>query len=435
MSSKKYSFKLDTSEGHSLKDGSYPVMLVVRKEGRRKTIYMGASAMFVEIKKKDGRSEIKSQWNEKFQRYEVDGRKELHPDRIKLNSWLDEMAGRCDDIITEFEKNKIDWTLSQFEQALLNKSKKSGIEAYFLQFIETLDKAGKFGNKKCYESTLDMLKKNDRDFGKRVFNEIDLKYVKKFSEYLDTRGQSGNTKKYYIKTLRSIMNKAIKDGECSAVSYPFGKDGYSIAALAQETEKRYLPNEYIEKMKTAELQTYPLNWSRNLFLFSYYCQGMAIVDMAAMKTKNIVVGEGGSRYIVYRRQKTESKNAKFIRIKITENIQSILDWAKEDKTRIEDYLLPIVSIGGYEGQKLYTHIKDRYKRYNKHLKKLGEKLKFEGIRLSSYMSRHSYAMRLKNSGIPEDVISEALGHKDLSTTKVYLDSFQNNEVDKANEVL
>ena len=112
-----------------------------------------------------------------------------------------------------------------------------------------------------------------------------------------------------------------------------------------------------------------------------------------------------------------------------------MDWAKKDRTRISDYLLPIVSIDGYEGQKLYTHIKDRYKRYNKHLKKLGTELKFEGISLSSYQSRHSYAMRLKNSGIPEDVISEALGHKDLMTTKTYLDSFQNNEIDKANEVL
>ncbi|HZL11677.1 MAG TPA: site-specific integrase [Prolixibacteraceae bacterium] len=432
MAAKYYSFRIDRSEGKILKDGSHPIVLVIRKEGQRKKLYLGISASYYI----NANKEICSQWNEEFQRYSTDGRKkDLHPDREKNNNWLNEVSVRCDAIINEFEKNRIDWTLNQFEQALLNKSKKTGIEAYFLQFIETLDKAGKFGNKKCYESTLYMLKKNDRDFEKRVFNEIDLKYVKRFSDYLDERGQSGNTKKYYIKTLRSIMNKAIKDGECSAVSYPFGKDGYSIAALAQETEKRYLPNEYIEKMKIAELKTYPLNWSRNLFLFSYFAQGMSVVDMAALRTKNIIVGEGESRYIVYRRQKTEGKKTRFIRIKITENLQNLLDWAKKDQTRVNDYLLPIVSIDGYEGQKLYTHIRDRYKRFNKHLKSLGTELKFEGIRLSSYQSRHSYAMRLKNSGIAEDVISEALGHKDLLTTKTYLDSFQNNEIDKANEVL
>ena len=98
-------------------------------------------------------------------------------------------------------------------------------------------------------------------------------------------------------------------------------------------------------------------------------------------------------------------------------------------------LTPCITNGSYEGEQLYNHIRDRYRKYNKHLKTLGKELGFEGIKLSSYMSRHSYAMRLKNSGIPEDVISEALGHKDLSTTKVYLDSFQKDEIAKANELL
>ena len=423
MSIKNYSFKIDCSESHLKKDGSNPIMLVVRKEGRRKTIKLGISG-------------IPYQWNDEFQRFEVDNRKkDLHPDRVTLNSWLDKMAARCDELIQDFEKSKTDWTLNQFEQSLLNKSKKTGIEAYFLQYIEKLDRAGKFGNKRCYVNTLDMLKKNDKNFGNKVFNEIDYKYVKKFDEYLDERGCVGNTKKYYIKTLRAIVNKAIKDGEASSVTYPFGKDGFSIAALAQETEKRYLSGEYLERMKSAKLNTYPMNWSRNLFLFSYYTQGMSWVDMAGLKSKNIVMFEGG-KYIVYRRQKTEGKNAKIIRIKITESIQNLLEWFKQSCKLIDDYLLPIVSMKGYEGQKLYETIRHRYKKYNDYLKKLGTiELKFEGVKLSSYMSRHSYAMRLKNSGIPEDVISEALGHKELSTTKVYLDSFQNGEIDKANEIL
>ena len=112
-----------------------------------------------------------------------------------------------------------------------------------------------------------------------------------------------------------------------------------------------------------------------------------------------------------------------------------MNWFSLNTQLVEDYLTPCITIEGYKGEQLYNHIRDRYRRYNKHLKTLGRELKFEGIELSSYMSRHSYAMRLKNSGIPEDVISEALGHKDLSTTKIYLDSFQKDEIAKANEVL
>ena len=143
------------------------------------------------------------------------------------------------------------------------------------------------------------------------------------------------------------------------------------------------------------------------------------------------------KYICYRRAKTESKNAKIIRIKITDNIQNLLDWFTINTKLVDSHLTPVITRKGYEGQKLYDHIRDRNRKFNKHLKTLGDSdnLKFEGIQLSSYQSRHSYAMRLKNSGIPEDVISEALGHKDLSTTKTYLDSFQNDEIAKANEVL
>ncbi len=435
MGEKSYSFKLNSARSHQKADGSYPIMLVVRKDGQRKTINIGLFAAYNEIKKRDGSTEIVSQWNEHFQRYEVKGKKGLHPDREKFNSMLDERSGRCDDIIKDFEKKRIDWTLNQFEAAFLHKAKKTGVESYFLEHINKLGRAGKIGNKACYENGLHILKEYDKKFGGLIFNELDLKYIKGFHDYLQIdRGCAGNTIKYYMKTLRSLLNKAIKDGEASANTYPFGKTGYSVAELAQETEKRYLPNEYIEKLKTAELETYTKSWARNLFLFSYYCQGMSFVDMANLTNKNILVLEGG-KYIAYRRQKTEGKNAKIIRIKITEHIQSLLDWARNETRLIEGYLLPIVSIEGYEGQELYTHIRNRFKKLNIHLKKLAEDLKFEGVKLTSYVSRHSYAMRLKNSGIAEDVISEALGHKDLATTKVYLDSFGNNEIAKANELL
>ena len=418
-----FSFKLNFSKTNQWKDGSFPLCLVVRKDDQRKIISLRASA-------------FKEQWNDETQRFDVDKRKtNLHPDRVLLNVWLNEVEGRCYEILKDFEKNRTDWTLNQFEQAFLNKSKKTGIESYFLQHIDKLNRAGKIGNKICYENTLDMLKIYDPKFGKMVFNELDLKYIKGFHEYLQIeRGCVGNTIKYYIKTLRALLNKAISDGEASSVTYPFGKNGYSVAELVQETDKRYLPSEYIERLKTANIDTYHLNWCRNLFLFSYYCQGMSFVDVANLTNKNILVYEDG-KYITYRRQKTEGKNSKFIRIKITEQIQIILDWFKIESKLIGDHLTPVVSIDGYEGEALYNHIRNRYKRFNNYLKPLAESLNFEGVQLSSYMSRHSYAMRLKNSGIPEDVISEALGHKDLSTTKVYLDSFGNNEIANANKCL
>ena len=422
MKSKQFSFKLNGFRDHIKKDGSYPVVLIVRKDGLRKMLVLGISA-------------IPEQWHEGLQRYDVDKRKKnLHPDRDKNNTWLDEQSTKCENLIKDFDKNKTDWTLNQFEQSFLNKSKMTGIEQYFLQHIEKLSKSGHVGNMICYQNTLYMIKLYDKKFDKRVFSEIDLKYINGFHDYLNSeRGCAGNTIKYYMRAFRALLNKAIIDKEASEITYPFGKNGYSVAGLTEETAKRYLPSEYLEKLKSATLETYPLNWSRNLFLFSYYCQGMSFVDMAAL-TKDSIKFDSGTKCIVYKRQKTEGK-ARFIYIQISEQIQNLLDWFKNGSSLIGNFLVPIVSIEGYEGEELYEHIRNRSKKFNIHLKKLADKLEFKNVKLTSYVSRHSYAMRLKESNVPEDVISEALGHKELSTTKVYLSSFGSKIIADANKNL
>jgi integrase len=405
------------------KDGSFPVCLIVRKLNARKIIFTGLSAM-------------PEQWNSKFELFEVGARrKDLHPDREKYNSWLNEKKTLCEDILKTYDRNKTDWTLTMFEQEFLNRSKHTGVEGFFNIVIDKLTKAGSIGNATCYARTMDMLKMFDADFSRKVFQDIDFKYVSRFDDYLKIdRGCKGNTVSYYMRALRALLNRAIKEGEASEVGYPFGKHGYSVSGQSQETQKRYLPSQYIEALKTAEIDSPALQWTRNLFLFSYYCQGMAIVDMAYLTDKNILLFENG-RFICYRRHKTESKKAKIIQIKITDNIQSLLTWFKKNTKLVDDYLLPVITKKGYDGQQLYDHIRDRNRKFNKHLKTLGNDLKFEGIMLSSYQARHSYAMRLKNNGISEDVISEALGHKDLATTKTYLDSFASEVIAKANEVL
>lgn len=423
MKLEKYQIKPYLSKSHEKPDGSFPLILVIRRAGMRKHISLNASS-------------TTEQWNYDYQAYAVDKRrKDLHPDRDKLNDWLLSVKKRVSDILKEYEDSKTDWTLTMFEQEFLNRSKHTGVEGFFSNVIEKLTRAGNIGNATCYARTLDMLKKFDSEFSRKVFQDIDFKYVSRFDDYLKIdRGCKGNTVSYYMRALRALLNRAIKEGEASEVTYPFGKHGYSVSRQSQETQKRYLPSQYIEAMKTAEIDSPALQWSRNLFLFSYYCQGMALVDMAYLTDKNILLFENG-RFICYRRHKTESKKAKIIQIKITDNIQSLLDWFKKNTKLVDDYLLPVITKKGYDGQQLYDHIRDRNRKFNKHLKTLGKDLKFVGIRLSSYQARHSYAMKLKNSGISEDIISEALGHKDLSTTKTYLDSFASEVIAKANEVL
>jgi integrase len=57
------------------------------------------------------------------------------------------------------------------------------------------------------------------------------------------------------------------------------------------------------------------------------------------------------------------------------------------------------------------------------------------IPLTTYVSRHSWATIAKRQGVPTAVISEGLGHETERTTQIYLDSFENDVLDAANDLI
>ena len=67
---------------------------------------------------------------------------------------------------------------------------------------------------------------------------------------------------------------------------------------------------------------------------------------------------------------------------------------------------------------------------NRELKVLASELEIEAD-MTTYVARHSFATILKNSGVNISLISEMLGHTDLKTTQIYLDSFENTQMEAA----
>ena len=52
-----------------------------------------------------------------------------------------------------------------------------------------------------------------------------------------------------------------------------------------------------------------------------------------------------------------------------------------------------------------------------------------------YISRHTWATLAKYCQVPEEVISEGLGHSSLEVTRTYLKSFEGEELNRANIVV
>ena len=67
---------------------------------------------------------------------------------------------------------------------------------------------------------------------------------------------------------------------------------------------------------------------------------------------------------------------------------------------------------------------------NRELKKLGEQIGLQ-IPLTTYVARHTYATVLKREGVNVALISESLGHSNIQTTQIYLDPFENSQIDEA----
>ena len=52
-----------------------------------------------------------------------------------------------------------------------------------------------------------------------------------------------------------------------------------------------------------------------------------------------------------------------------------------------------------------------------------------------YISRHTWATLAKYCEVPEEIISEGLGHSSLEVTRTYLKRFENDKLSKANLII
>ena len=108
-------------------------------------------------------------------------------------------------------------------------------------------------------------------------------------------------------------------------------------------------------------------------------------------------------------------------------MQVIEKYSKESK----GYLFPILDSQIHKtALQKQNRIHKILGKVNKNLKLLAANLGVEA-NITTYVARHSFASVLKKSGVNIALISEALGHSDLATTQIYLDSFDNEQVDEA----
>lgn len=389
------SIKVLLNRHKKLKNGSHPIILQFIKDRKKKVFYLSQSAT------EDEWTEGKSLPSKR------------HPYQAKLTNFIKKRVADANELIFQFESKNKPYTLEDLVTKFSGRESSEYLFVYFDQVIERLEKQGMKGNEivyKCARTSLFSFLEKDI-----LLADIDYKFLIAYEEYLNTEGLKINSISVYMRTLRALLNKAIKEDVLSDEAYPFKK--YTIKSEA--TAKRAISKDDINKIRDLDLEPYStLDMTRDFFMFSYYNRGMSFVDLAFLKHSDIQDGR-----IVYTRRKTGQKFS----IKLTDHSKNLI--SKYYK-KGNGYIFPIIT----RPEKEFLDYKNAGRLMNKKLKILAEKA---GIKaeLTTYVSRHSWATIAKRAGIPTAVISEGLGHETEETTQIYLDSFENKVLDDANELI
>lgn len=397
------SIKLSLDTRRIKKDGSYPIILRITHFRSTTSIKLGQSIPI-------------AFWDEKKQqvRKAYKGVSSVN----RLNNIILKEKAKANDIINKLSENKELSFLSiqQLKNKLVKKVSINSFFEYGLSLVRDMRQANRFGTANSYNAIIQVLKKYNG--GKDLkFNQINLDFLNKFEKYHLRKGNSINGLAVYMKTIRAIYNKAIKEDLVPKEAYPF--ENYKIRLIP--TEKRALEIDSLKlilNMKIAPNQS--LFHYRNYFLISYMFYGISFMDLAFLKLANIK-----NDRLNFQRKKTSKQYS----IKITTQMKSILSYYIKNKNK-EDYIFPIIKRQDSELQ--YKDVIWARKRYNMGLKEIAEHCNIEQ-RLTSYVSRHSFATHAMHHDIPLQAISAMLGHSKLNTTQIYLKTLPNEVLDGYNE--
>ena len=372
----------------TLSNGEHPLMLRVYKNGKRKLVSIGISIH-------------PNLWD-----VSKNCPKKTCPNKELINKIIADKIAEYNKQILELKVEQKEYTAASLVESTEQELKPKTVKEFYSELIEEFKKNGKAGNTSIYTDSLNSLKaftKNKLDF---YFSNINKKWLEKYEQWQKDKGNKETSISLQFRTLRSAYNKAIDAGVANKKFYPF--DEYKVSKFNTKTKKRAISKEevmkiiYTETINATKLRTL----TRDVFTFSY-------------SVDNICNGK-----LKYTRQKTHGE----IKLKLCDQAREIINKYHEKKAR---YLFPIFDA---KVHKTPVQKKNRVHKVlakvNRELKVLASELEIEAD-MTTYVARHSFATILKNSGVNISLISEMLGHTDLKTTQIYLDSFENTQMEAA----
>ncbi|OJU46538.1 MAG: integrase [Bacteroidales bacterium 45-6] len=383
----------------TLSNGENPLMLRICKDGKRtyQSLGISISPQLWDFKKNEPKLKC--------------------PDRERIISIILKKKEAIQKKILEFNSEEKDYTVN----SLLGEKQQNircSVEEYYLQLIRQYEETNNRGNRRVYKSSLNSLLSFSKNKLNITFQEINVNWLEKYEKWLRAKKNKETTISLLFRTLRSAYNKAIEDKCAKKAQYPFNE--YKLSKFDVSTQKRAISKSDIMKIKNLDLtgQRFYIRFSRDMFIFSYLCSGINFTDIS-----NLILENLSGNFLHYKRQKT----GKNVKVSLLPDARNIIETYKNDS----GYLFPILDRKIHEtSTQKENRIHKVLGHVDRNLKKVA-KLAQVDTTLTTYVARHSFATILKKSGVNIALIGEALGHSDIATTQIYLDSFDSEQVDEA----
>lgn len=337
----------------------------------------------------------------------------IHPNTKRLNLKLLKTFYQIEEAILELDTNfSIDKLRSKLGYST-NFDSNLTFKQFADQIIEQMFAVKRTGNAIVYQTAVNRLINYAHDSIR--FEDLNYKLLTDFEHYLKISGLKQNSIANYFRSIRALYNLAIKRGLVERSKYPF----HDVTIKSQRTAKRAISKAEIERLNNLHLDNdSPAQKALKYFMLSFYLRGISFTDMAYLKPINLK-----NDRIEFNRRKT----GKYYSIKLFKEAKDIINDLSSDEN---EYILPILPMHiEEESLRAKKIIQQWIKTTNKYLKRISNQICLES-KLTTYVSRHSFASIAKHLGYSNELIAESLGHEyGNRTTSIYLDAFDTDKID------
>lgn len=277
---------------------------------------------------------------------------------------------------------------------------------YHSRKIKNTHAAGSIRNYRVSEKYFFKFLNKERKTSDIYLKELDYKFLCDFEDFLGSYYPKGhpkamghNTIMKHIQRLRKMVTLAYNMEWLDKDPFRRWKNTF------EKKDREFLTVGELSNLETYEFLVERLDRVRDLFVFSCYT-GISYTDIMKLTKDNITIGIDRNKWIISKRQKTNTP----IKVPLLDPVLELIKkYEDHPMTLVSGTLLPKIT-----NEKLNVYLK--------------EVAILCGIKknLTFHMARHTFATTVTlSNGVPIETVSKLLGHTKISTTQIYARVLEN----------